>query len=100
MGTASRLLDVKATSLYLGAISPWTVRALVARGELCPVRLPSVRRRGEQNRRLLFDRGDLDALIERWKTKSTNAPNAGLSAAAVEGWRRSPSRQHEKKGRS
>lgn len=62
-----RLLDVKATAAYLGGISPWTVRALVADGHLLPVRLPSVRHRKEQGRRLLFDRADLDAAIVAWK---------------------------------
>jgi excisionase family DNA binding protein len=52
----SRLLDVEATADYLG-ISAWTVRHLVERGSLSRVALPGVRR-------LLFDRCDLDRLIE------------------------------------
>lgn len=64
---APRLLDVKAAASYLGGISTWTLRALVGDGHLRPVRLPSVRHRGEQGRRLLFDRRDLDALIDTWK---------------------------------
>jgi excisionase family DNA binding protein len=51
-----RLLDVEATAGYLG-VSPWTVRDLVERGSLSRVALPGVRR-------LLFDRCDLDRLVE------------------------------------
>lgn len=65
-----RLLDIKAAATYLGGISTWTLRALVADGHLVPVRLPSVKHRGEQGRRLLFDRADLDAQIEKWKEQS------------------------------
>ncbi len=60
----ARLLDVKGAALYL-SVSAWTVRDFVAEGELQPVELPSRRRPGERLRRLLFDRADLDALIER-----------------------------------
>ena len=88
-----RLLNVAETRHYLGEISEATVRRLVERGELRPVRLPSVRHPGETGRRLLFDRADLDALIDRWKRESTATPNAGLSAASLEGWRRSPMRR-------
>lgn len=62
-----RLLDVEATAEYLGGISIWTVRGLVEKGYLTPVRLPSVRHRGENGRRLLFDRADLDRLIDQGK---------------------------------
>jgi hypothetical protein len=65
----SRLLDVKSAAIYLGAVSTWTVRGLVADGVLRPVRMPSTRRRGESSRRLLFDRRDLDDLIETWKAQ-------------------------------
>src|SRR4030095_4343150 len=53
---APRLLDVEAAADYLG-VSVWTVRDLVERGSLSRVALPGVRR-------LLFDRCDLDRLIE------------------------------------
>jgi excisionase family DNA binding protein len=53
---APRLLDVEAAAGYLG-VSAWTVRDLVERGTLSRVALPGVRR-------LLFDRCDLDRLIE------------------------------------
>jgi hypothetical protein len=62
-----RLLDVNAAAAYLGGVSPWTIRALVANKKLAPVRLPACRRPGKQGRRLLFDRVDLDALITEMK---------------------------------
>jgi excisionase family DNA binding protein len=49
-------MDVEAAAGYLG-ISAWTVRDLVERGTLSRVALPGVRR-------LLFDRCDLDRLVE------------------------------------
>jgi len=64
----NRLLDVRAAALYLGGISPWTIRSYVDNGLLVPVRLPSCRRPGEPGRRLLFDVNDLNAFIERRKT--------------------------------
>jgi hypothetical protein len=60
----SRLLDVAATAEYLGGISVWTVRAFIADGYLRPVRLPACHRTGSNNRRLLFDRRDLDKFID------------------------------------
>lgn len=83
----ARLVDVEAAARYLGGISPATMRALVDNGHLVPVRMPSCRRPGEFSRRLLFDVRDLDLLIEKWKADSTGNPNAGLSAAALKGWR-------------
>ena len=90
-----RLLDVTATAAYLGGICSDSVRALVSQGVLAPVRLPSTRRAGELSRRLLFAREDLDALIDQWKRESSAAPNAQLSAAALEGWKRSPERKRK-----
>lgn len=92
----ARLLNVTETRHYLGGISDATIRRLVARGELRPVRLPSVRRLGEAGRRLLFDVQDLDAVVERWKRESSAAPNAGLSAASLRGWTQTPSRSRKK----
>ena len=66
----SRLLNIEQAAAYLGHVSAWTVRAFVQKGELHPVRLPSVRRKGAGGRRLLFDRADLDAAIERWKREA------------------------------
>ena len=87
------LLNVEATRQYLGGISDATIRRLVARGDLCPVPLPSVRREGEAGRRLLFDVRDLDAFIDKCKSTSTGKPNAGLSRAALKGWASSPVRR-------
>jgi hypothetical protein len=86
----SRLKDIVATADYL-SVSEATIRRLVGSGEISPVRLPSSRHGGE-GRRLLFDLDDLDAAIERWKRESSHEPNAGLSAAAIKGWKQSPTR--------
>ena len=86
-----RLLSVADAARYLG-VAEGTVRALVARGELQPVRPPSVRRAGESGRRVLLDRVDLDAVVDQWKATSTSAPNEQLSQAALRGWRQSPVR--------
>lgn len=60
---AARLLDVDDDAAYLG-VSPWTIRDLEAAGTLKRVRVPL---RGSELRKLLFDRADLDRLIEMWK---------------------------------
>jgi len=59
-----RLLDLRAAAAYLG-ISPWTVRDLEANGTLRRVNVPSGP--GRDLRKLLFDRKDLDQLVETWK---------------------------------
>jgi Helix-turn-helix domain len=56
-----RLLDVQAAAKYL-SVSVWTIRDLEAAGELRRVRLPLGR---SEVRRLLFDRRDLDRLVDR-----------------------------------
>ncbi len=63
-----RLLDLEAAALYLG-VSPWTVRDLANKkeGVLKRVRIP-LKNNGEL-RKLLFDREDLDRLIEAWKER-------------------------------
>jgi hypothetical protein len=61
--SAPRLLDLRATAVYLG-ISEWTVRDLEAAGTLRRVRVPTP---SGELRKLLFDREDLDRLIEVWK---------------------------------
>jgi hypothetical protein len=86
-----RLFNVTDACAYLGGISPASLRGLIGRG-LTPVRLPSTRHAGEMNRRLLFAREDLDALIDRWRSASTSEPHPGLSTAALKGWDRSPVR--------
>lgn len=62
--SAPRLLDLRATGAYLG-VSEWTVRDLDAAGVLHRVRVPLPN--GGELRKLLFDRTDLDQLIEAWK---------------------------------
>jgi hypothetical protein len=59
-----RLLDLDAAATYLG-VSPWTVRDLEAAGVLPRVRVPLPS--GRELRKLLFDKADLDRLIEAWK---------------------------------
>jgi hypothetical protein len=59
-----RLLDLKATAAYLG-VSPWTVRDLEFSGVLRRVNIPLGPRK--ELRKLLFDRQDLDRLVETWK---------------------------------
>jgi excisionase family DNA binding protein len=59
-----RLLDLEQAAVYLG-LSPWTVRELEAKRVLPRVRVP-LPGSGEL-RKLLFDKADLDRLIERWK---------------------------------
>lgn len=95
MPEPARLLDVHAAAAYLGGVCTDSVRALIANGQLVPVRLPSTRRPGESSRRLLFAREDLDALIDHWKRASSCAPNAQLSAAAVKGWQQTPVRKRK-----
>jgi hypothetical protein len=59
-----RLLDLHAAAHYLG-VSAWTVRDLEAAGTVPRVRIP-LPNAGEL-RKLLFDRADLDRLIDNWK---------------------------------
>lgn len=67
---APRLLDLRATARYLG-VSPWTVRDLEAAGVLMRVCVPFLRR---DLRKLLFDRADLDQMIEAWKKPGVGEP--------------------------
>lgn len=66
-GLPPRLLDVQASARYLGGVSDWTVRDLDAAGILSRVRIPLPN--GGELRRVLYDRADLDVLIERWKER-------------------------------
>ncbi len=59
-----RLLDLHSTAAYLG-VSEWTVRDLEAGGLLKRICVPLPNQR--ELRKLLFDRADLDRLIESWK---------------------------------
>lgn len=63
-----RLLDLLATAAYLG-VSPWTIRDLEAAGVLARVCVPLPG--GRELRKLLFDKSDLDRLIEAWKEPVT-----------------------------
>ena len=65
-----RLLDLRAGAKYLG-ISYWSLRDLVLAGHVPAVRLPCPRARdGRIMRRMLVDRRDLDALIERSRERN------------------------------
>jgi hypothetical protein len=55
-----RLLGVGQAAVYL-SLSPWTIRDLVASGQLRPVRLNVA---GRELRRLLLDRQDLDHIAD------------------------------------
>jgi hypothetical protein len=63
-GLTPRLFGLEQAAAYLG-LSPWTVRDLEAKGVLPRVRVPLPD--GGELRKLLFDRADLDRLIEVWK---------------------------------
>jgi hypothetical protein len=51
--------------VYL-SLSEWTVRDMEHNGVLSRVRVPLSQQ--EELRKLLFDKSDLDKLIEAWKT--------------------------------
>lgn len=59
-----RLLDSEGAAQYLG-VSSWTIRDLEASGHLPRVRLPLPG--GKEVRKLLYDRADLDRLIDNSK---------------------------------
>ena len=59
-----RLLDLHGAAQYLG-VSGWTVRDLEGNGTLKRVRVPLPN--GGELRKLLFDRAELDRLVEVWK---------------------------------
>ncbi|MGE3507458.1 MAG: hypothetical protein AB7N65_01065 [Vicinamibacterales bacterium] len=59
--TSGRLLDLKAAEVYSG-ISAWTLRDLIASGDLPAVRPPRLRR-------IWIDRADLDRAIADWKER-------------------------------
>ena len=58
---AARLLDLRAAEQYSG-ISAWTLRDLIASGDLPAVRPPRLRR-------VWIDRADLDRAIADWKER-------------------------------
>ena len=59
-----RLLALPDAARYLG-LSSWTTRKLEWRGVLQRVRVP--RPGGASIRKVLFDKADLDGLIDAWK---------------------------------
>ena len=59
-----RLLDVPETAVYVG-LPESSVYDLSARGVLRRVRVPLPN--GGEMRKLLFDRADLDRMVDRWK---------------------------------
>ena len=58
---SGRLLDLKEAERYSG-ISAWTLRDLIASGDLPAVRPPRLRR-------VWIDRADLDKAIAEWKER-------------------------------
>ena len=66
-----RLLDKPAAAAYLGGVSVDQIDRLINAGAISVVKLPATRARtaGETCRRILLDRLELDALIERWREK-------------------------------
>lgn len=72
-----RLLSADQAAAYLG-LSFWTFRELLNAGTVPTVRVPrpnTLRMRerralSDTVRRLLIDRNDLDALVERWKERA------------------------------
>jgi hypothetical protein len=60
-------LDLENARLYLG-VSAWTVRDLESAGTLRRVRIPLPN--GGELRKVLFDREDLDRLIDSWKDRT------------------------------
>ena len=67
-GTEARLLGFDAAASYLN-VTGQTIRRLMARGVLQPVRIPMLRR-------VLFDRQDLDSLIEAGKDTHNQLDNS------------------------
>jgi hypothetical protein len=57
-------VDVRRAAEMLGGVSPWTVRAWIANGQLPVVKLPAVRG-GESSRRVLIAVGDIEAFVAR-----------------------------------
>ena len=76
---SSRFLDLQQAARYLG-VSPWTVRDLEANGTIARVMIPLPN--GRSLRKLLFDRGDLDRLIESWKLPSLTSSRRPRYAGA------------------
>jgi hypothetical protein len=63
-----RLLDLPAAAEYL-SVSVWAIRDMESSGALRRVQLPGVG--GTLIRKVLFDRADLDRLVDNSKTSTT-----------------------------
>lgn len=61
-------VSVQEASEMIG-VSPWVVRKFIRDGALPAVKLPSARRKGEENRRVLISVADLQAFVERHRAK-------------------------------
>ncbi len=59
----NKLLDLKGAAALLG-VSPWTLRAFVAKGQIVPVRI---------GRRVLLEEAEIERFIAECKQKSTNS---------------------------
>jgi hypothetical protein len=70
-----RLLSFTSSAEYCG-VTMQTIRRLMDRGALTPVRLPEVRR-------ILFDKQDLDRLIERGKAGDKGTEEMPLAAVGA-----------------
>jgi hypothetical protein len=77
-------------------VSKNVVREYIKLGLLPVVKLPSASsdHRGERSRRVLIAVADLEAFVDQHRVLAP-APDARLSEAAVEGWRRSPVRRRK-----
>jgi hypothetical protein len=64
-----RLFDRRTAAAYLSVSVP-TLDALRAQGVIVAVPVPAAHRPGERLRVPLFDRHDLDQLVERWKEEA------------------------------
>jgi hypothetical protein len=57
----------RALARYLGGLSRWTVKEMVASGILRRVQVPLPS--GEDMRRVLIDREQLDRLVDQWRER-------------------------------
>jgi hypothetical protein len=78
--TPSRLLNLGAAATYL-SVSPWTVRELEWKGVLSRICVPLPN--GGELRKRLFDKAELDWLIEAWKETVLSTPMCRLASVGV-----------------
>jgi len=77
---AGRLLDLKQAASYTG-LNYWHVRELALAGHIPVVRLPSSKNPSGEMRRILIDRIDLDALIDRKEGLNIEPVSTGAKSA-------------------